>query len=412
MIMKKLWLWFRKSGSGPANGQSLVEMAVVTPLLIFMLIGVFEVGWALRSYLVLVNVNREVTRFAVRPGYMNFSTIQTTQESYQRVREWAESSIGEQLSLDFDNNDGNVTLIISHIVADTGKPCEEVNASCDCERFLTDPNYNPFPQDDIIIHPGLAGYGYQSALFGPITTTTGVRATRVDYGTLIADLSAKNNEFNCKIMQKDGVASSNNVIVTEMFYDLPQLFGFPIISNPYTDPIQLYTHTTMRLVGAARSSGRVEGNITAGIEQIGSICLVYPMLIKDDMAANANPQNIIQHGWLKWGDSILNDEFYLSYALQYPQMSLNDFDTPGGIRKGSQVNKVNGVYSGLADELAGLSGLRIIIPTSSDPQSNRPTINGFVWATISDADLTNKIVTARVDTNNLPESCTSPLLPE
>ncbi|MCB9106914.1 MAG: pilus assembly protein [Anaerolineales bacterium] len=54
------------------KGQSLVEMAIIIPLLIFMMIGVFEVGWAIRSYLVLVNINREITRFAVRPGYMDF----------------------------------------------------------------------------------------------------------------------------------------------------------------------------------------------------------------------------------------------------------------------------------------------------------------------------------------------------
>jgi hypothetical protein len=164
----------------------------------------------------------------------------------------------------------------------------------------------------------------------------------------------------------------------------------------------------MRLVGAARSTGRVEGNITAGIEQIGPICLVYPMLIKDDMAANPSPQNIIQHGWLKWGDSIINNELYLSYALQYPQMSLNDFDTPGGIRKGSQVTKVTGAYPSLVDELAALSGIRIIIPTSPNPAAGQPTINGFVWATISDSDLGSSVVTARVDTINLPEACPAP----
>ena len=48
------------------RGQSLVEMAIATPLLIIMLIGVFEVGWAIRGYLVLSNVNREAVRFAVK----------------------------------------------------------------------------------------------------------------------------------------------------------------------------------------------------------------------------------------------------------------------------------------------------------------------------------------------------------
>ncbi|MCB0180162.1 MAG: pilus assembly protein, partial [Anaerolineae bacterium] len=93
------------------------------PILIFLLVGVFEVGSALRSYLVLVNVNREITRFAVRPGYLDFSTQGTIQDSYNRVLEWANTSNTSQLDLDF-NDDGNTTLIISHVVADTGLPCE------------------------------------------------------------------------------------------------------------------------------------------------------------------------------------------------------------------------------------------------------------------------------------------------
>ena len=69
----------------PAKGQSLVEMAIITPLLIFFMLGIFEVGWALRNYLVLVNVNREITRFAVRPGYLNFSTLADVNTSFQRA---------------------------------------------------------------------------------------------------------------------------------------------------------------------------------------------------------------------------------------------------------------------------------------------------------------------------------------
>jgi Flp pilus assembly protein TadG len=34
-----------------AKGQSLVEMAVITPLLLFMFLGMIEVGWAIRGYL-------------------------------------------------------------------------------------------------------------------------------------------------------------------------------------------------------------------------------------------------------------------------------------------------------------------------------------------------------------------------
>ncbi len=55
-MIKNLFNKLGKATAGP--GQSLVEIAITAPLLIFLLLGVFEVGWALRGYLVLVNVNR------------------------------------------------------------------------------------------------------------------------------------------------------------------------------------------------------------------------------------------------------------------------------------------------------------------------------------------------------------------
>lgn len=406
---------FKRIIKGRTEGQSLVEMAIITPLLIFFLIGVFEVGWALRNYLVLVNVNREITRFAVRPGYLNFSTQDDIDTSFLRVRNWASSSVSEQLNLDFSNtgdinNTGSTTLIISHAVIDTGKPCETENdPDCsDCSAF-EDPAYNPFPQDDLILHPGLPGYEYQSAQFGPPETVTGVRDTQIDYDSLVTNLAAKNNEFNCEIMKKGGVPSSNNIIITELYHDQPQLFGFPLISNPFTDPVSLYTHTVMRLINAARSSGSVEGSLTSGIDTIGPICLVYPMLADSADTGSPDPENIIQEGWLKWGDLIADDEDYLEYALLYPQMSLNDFDTPGGVKTGSSVNKATvGTPSELADEVDTLQGRKVIIPTSANPSADPVTVDGFVWATIESYDLGTGEVMARFDTTTpLPAACTN-----
>ena len=48
------------------RGQSLVEMAVIAPLLIFIFIGLTEVGWAMRGYMILLQGTREAARFAVR----------------------------------------------------------------------------------------------------------------------------------------------------------------------------------------------------------------------------------------------------------------------------------------------------------------------------------------------------------
>ena len=97
-----------------------MEMAITAPILLIFLLGIFEVGAGIRSYLTLVNVNREITRFAVRPGYLDFSTQDTAQASFVTVRDWADESVSDQLTLDFDDTAGSTTLIVSHMVVDTG----------------------------------------------------------------------------------------------------------------------------------------------------------------------------------------------------------------------------------------------------------------------------------------------------
>lgn len=60
------------------KGQSLVEMALITPILLILFIGVFEVGWVLRGFIVLSNANREATRFAAKGTYLNFRDFADT----------------------------------------------------------------------------------------------------------------------------------------------------------------------------------------------------------------------------------------------------------------------------------------------------------------------------------------------
>jgi Flp pilus assembly protein TadG len=90
------------------QGQGLVEMAIITPILIFILIGVFEVGWALRGYLVLINANREAARFAVRQDYLNFAGDNI---GYEKV--WTHTL--ESISGQIDYNENTGAMIVSYI---------------------------------------------------------------------------------------------------------------------------------------------------------------------------------------------------------------------------------------------------------------------------------------------------------
>ncbi|MCB0193118.1 MAG: pilus assembly protein [Anaerolineae bacterium] len=416
------------------KGQSLVELVIVTPLLIFLMIGVFEVGWVLRGYLVLVNVNREITRYAIRPGYMNFSTQTNIDDSWQRIREWVDTAVTGQLPLNFETTDvddddpdvGNATLIISHLVADTGFPCEDFSnpAACDCTQFESNPSANPFPQDDLVIHPGMSKFAYQATRIGPEETATGQRETRQNYDEIIASMVAQNNEFNCQILKRGGVPSANNLIITELFYDQPQLFGFPLISNPFTDPVPLYTHTTMRMIGAARSTGASSGDLLKGVDAIGPVCFTYPLLA--DGTPTGFPTNqkvsITDSGWILWNQDTgsLSDTEFLDYSLQFPQMAVTSFvdpvDSTETLKIGSRVTTISGPQD-VRSSLTSLLGQQIIIPFTKNP-GDPATVDGFVWATIQSAEdiepdggLVSNVkatLTAGSEYFPLPEACQPP----
>ncbi len=335
--MKKRWL---QKWLAPAHGQSLVEMAITAPILIFMLIGVFEVGWALRGYLVLTNVNREITRFAVRPGYLDFSTKDSVITSYNRIYDWVTTANSGELPLNFSEEitDGNTTLIVAHLVVDTGLPCKDIYTNpggCNCNNISS-----PFSDDDLIIQPDIPNYAYQSMTFPPITSPRPIPSSRINYADLVANtLIPENNRFNCEIIKKGGVASANNLIITQMFFEQPQLFGFPLISNPLTDPVPMYAQTSMRLSTAARSSGTEAGSLVANIGTIGPVCMAYPMILKQSQLSNpiegVTPVDLLDGndagshaGWLAWDPTKTGNVNYLKDELTYPQLSLNDFTDP------------------------------------------------------------------------------------
>jgi VCBS repeat-containing protein len=366
------------------KGQSLVEMAIIAPLLIFLLLGTFEVGNAVRSYMVLVNVSREITRFAVRPGYMDFSTTDTIEASYQKVKDWVYTTLGDQLSLNFSEINGNATLIVSHMVVDTGLPCQDILTNpggCDCNQFVTNLNYaKNYKLDDIIVHPDKPGMEYQAMRFGPAQTSTGSKASKIDFENLVnTEIAPENNRFNCELIKKGGVSSANNMIVTELFVDQPQLFGFPFISNPYTDPVPLYAHTSMRLVSAARS-------LVDNIDTVGPVCMAYPFTFNQSIFSDPNhptaPQQIDtfegdaagNFGWITWNpDSSNNNANYIEDEMRVPQMSMNDFtnalnSSDHSLSVGDAVSTKPGIAnsSGVDAQLQLLVGKTIIVPVYSN----------------------------------------------
>lgn len=236
------------------KGQSLVEMAIIVPLLMFFMIGIFEVGIAIRTYLVLVNANREIARYAVRPDYLKPNEGNYQDIGYQNVLDRAYKTVGNQVFIDFEENSA---LIVNIIQVDTGFPCDPAERiipdpplappdywpNCDCDLVATQP-YTPYVITNSLVSPN---YGFNM----PISVTS-----RFDIEALSLEIAANNDVFNCKAMKRTQgglYPEQMEVVVVEIFYDHHQVFGFPLISNPFTDPITLYTHTTMRRMSQRRS---------------------------------------------------------------------------------------------------------------------------------------------------------------
>ena len=254
---RKAWglVGHREESRTSQRGQSLVETALITPILLLMFLGVVEVGWALRGYLVLLNTNREATRFASRGAYLNFLEPNIEDVGYQFVLAHAMDSLSGQLPLEFTGDDPNATMIITHMELNTGWPCEDKDCADECGA---NPNAT-FPDDDRAFLPPPVGGSYGSDPAIVISDTF-----RAQYGiggashttritdTLWEGLRTQNEALNCQLMAKDPAVtpSINSVIIVEIFYDQPQLLGVPLISNQFTDPVPLYTHTMMRIASS------------------------------------------------------------------------------------------------------------------------------------------------------------------
>lgn len=220
------------------KGQSLTEMAILFPLLIFIFVGLVEVGWAIRGYLTTVSLTREVDRFAARAEALDFDAVQP---GWERVvaHYFDVSGTLTGWGLDLGGDSPNGTMWLSYYHIDTGYPCDPDTG---CLRRCED--YSPiewYYADDGILVPSLVPT-YSISLGRPDPSP-------LDQAALIRQLIRENNRLNCFRWQLEPETFQpvvNDVIVTEILFRQDQLLGFPIMSNTFTDPLPLYAQTTMR----------------------------------------------------------------------------------------------------------------------------------------------------------------------
>lgn len=327
---------FKQIFSKKETGQGLAEFAGVSVVLLVMVIGLFEVGYGLWGYLTLLNVNREAARFSIRPNVVDFSTTNKEEIGYGNIINHTLTSNADQLNLqeyleNTENSDDpdapKAAIVVTHIVVDTGKPCEDMEASNCCDPETS----TYYAKDDLILHSKIKGYEHLSYVYPDPEGSNTDFESRLDMVELVGDpetgvtgiLVDQNNEFNCALYKKSGSLdfSDNSVVVVETLYEQPQLLGFPLYSW-FANPVPLYASTMLRVDSAAEN-----------------LCSVLPIAVhistaqkmdgtglEDDLWQGDNEPNSSSRGWLSWNGE--SNAPYLNEELNNSRLSTTDYRDP------------------------------------------------------------------------------------
>lgn len=100
--------WFRRE-----EGQSVVEAALVIPLLILILCGIIDFGWIFSNQLIISNCSREGARFAI----VNSSASNLETEVLNKVRLVAGSDTSNiSVAVAFLNSNQDISVTVTKMV--------------------------------------------------------------------------------------------------------------------------------------------------------------------------------------------------------------------------------------------------------------------------------------------------------
>ena len=189
------------------QGQSLVELALTLPILLLLFLGLIELGFALRAYLVMINANREAARFASRGVYTD-----------EQIATRALIAFSGQLPVRTTGPNPNTGIIITrfHIPSESG-----------LEATYDTPVY---------------------------TTGTLTNSTRISPAQYLVVLQQQHDEFNQDLIgtHPEAARASHEVVFVEIYYYHSQALHAPIVEWVFPDPLVLYSKTMIRL-GLARA---------------------------------------------------------------------------------------------------------------------------------------------------------------
>jgi hypothetical protein len=221
-----------------SRGQSVVEIAIVLPVLLILLFGLVEVGFGLRNYLLVANANREAARFAARARF-NDAEIAARMLAAGGT-ETVSGKVVPFLRTDFPEDAGtgdpiyeaspNTAIIITHVPMDT--------------------DGNVDPADVTYYIAGVYPCGACTGIDPVLILTDGLRFANAisDSKIVLADVvtghGPATEQINDLRFASDFPEMENNIIVVETFFAHEPL-GEGLLPSPWI----MYTHTEIRAIG-------------------------------------------------------------------------------------------------------------------------------------------------------------------
>lgn len=201
------------------KGQSLVEMAIILPILLIMFLGLIEIGWAIRGYMVLLGATRDAARFGVRSDQGNLVLSGDLLTVHNEYIQSYQVGFGDAPSF-LDNS-----TVQYHVL----------------EVYINDPCSGIGEFDYVLSSSSVPTYSLSVGVF---------RDSKVLNNSDLYDrLLQSEIEHRCMELSRSDIVEipkTHSIFVVEAWYDQPTLLGFPAfeIVSGY---VPLYVNTKMRL---------------------------------------------------------------------------------------------------------------------------------------------------------------------
>jgi len=216
--MKKYFSVLKKK-----SGQSVVEFALILPLLLLLFLGMVEIGTAFYDYIMLAAANREGVRLASRGRY----TDEQVMEQIVNSGDLDSNSVSSLVTMSTENNPANTGIILTHFPIDEEGELGDRTLVVSGTIYVDgSPVYLP-DVDDPQVYSRISG----------------------DYEEFHGDITKKINE---RRIDEGYDPQTSEIVVIETFYAHKPFLKVVLNMLQIPDPITLYISSSMRVMRDSR----------------------------------------------------------------------------------------------------------------------------------------------------------------